>query len=149
MLFAGPDRLVRIDALDNVTLDLAAPFANVAGLAGTPQYLAVDGAGAIYAIGDDGVYHFDRDGAFVNRIGSRGNGPDQFRSAPRSVAVDGQGRLFVNDFTSIMVFDSNGRYLENMPFRGVAFDMVFTDRNELLVMDRNGNRVVKYALSGR
>lgn len=149
MLFAGPERLVRIDPRDNVTLDLAAPFANIAGLAANLEFLATDGAGAVYVIGRDSVYHFDGNGAFVNRIGSRGDGPDQFRSTPRAMAVDGRGRLFVNDFNGILVFDNNGRYLESIPFRGVAFDMVFNDRNELLVMDRNGNRVVKYALSGR
>jgi DNA-directed RNA polymerase subunit RPC12/RpoP len=143
------DRLVRFDARGATSLDLRDPFANVAGFRTTHESMAVDGAGNIYILGEDAVFKFDGAGKFINRIGSKGKDADQFQSTPTAIAVDGQGRLFVADFKGILVFDSNGRHLTTIAFGGVAFSMVFNDQNELFVMDRNGNQVLKYTLNGR
>jgi hypothetical protein len=45
------------------------------------------------------------------------------------------------------VFEGNGRYLATIESPGVAFDMIITDENDLLVMDRNENEVRKYRLN--
>ena len=44
----------------------------------------------------------------------------------------------------IQIFDANGRYLELIQLKGMAFGIVFNDRNELFVVARD--RVVKYSL---
>tara|TARA_R110002096_G_scaffold288852_4_gene482814 strand:- start:13411 stop:15285 length:1875 start_codon:yes stop_codon:yes gene_type:complete len=46
--------------------------------------------------GTDAVIRFDAEGNEVDRVGSSGLGPDQFRK-PRALAQDGEGRLIVND----------------------------------------------------
>ena len=53
----------------------------------------------------------------------------------------------MNDFWGIKVFEGNGRYLDMIDSPGVTFDMIVTDQNDLLVMDRNGNQVRKYQLN--
>ncbi|HEU4834063.1 MAG TPA: NHL repeat-containing protein [Pyrinomonadaceae bacterium] len=105
--------------------------------------VAVDGAGYIYALGrfNNGVFKFARDGKFMNRFGSDGDQPGQFR-APYSIAVDGYGRIYVGDMKGIQVFDANGRYLTLLDLKGMAFGMVFNDKNELFVVARD--HVIKY-----
>jgi sugar lactone lactonase YvrE len=64
--------------------------------------------------------------------------------SPYSIAVDGYGRVYVGDMKGIQIFDANGRYLELIQLKGMAFGIVFNDRNELFVVARD--RVVKYSL---
>ena len=110
--------------------------------------VAVDGAGYIYALGrfNDGVFKFGRDGKFMNRFGNSGDQPGQFRAA-YSIAVDGYGRVYVGDMKGIQVFDGNGRFLNLITLKGMAFGMVFNDKNELFVVARD--RVIKYAVQAQ
>lgn len=146
LLAVSPDQLIRFDLNGNVELSIEDPFADLDNSWLVGRDVAVDGAGNMYFIGQEAVYKFDSNGRFVDQFGSDGDAPDQFQTAPTAIAVDGKGRIFVNDFKGIMVFDANGRYLETIPFRGVTFDMWVTTENELVVMDRNGNRILRYAL---
>jgi len=143
LVIAGRERLLRLDAQGQVTLDAAID----PPIPSTYEELAVDGAGNIYLLGSDAVYVFGPDGRLTDRIGSQGERPDQFQTSPTSLAVDGQGRIFVNDFDGIKVFGAGGRFMGLIDLNGVAFGMAFNDQNELLVMDRNGNRVLKYVLN--
>jgi hypothetical protein len=140
------NRLVRLDNSDTITLDITDPFANIPNFDVLRYNVAIDGAGNIFLLGRYSVYKLDANGRFANQFGSRGDADDQFTS-PTSLAVDGKGRIFVDDIFGIKVFDSNGRYLAALDSPGVAFDMLFTDENELLIMDRNGNEVRKYRLN--
>ncbi|MBK8900350.1 MAG: hypothetical protein IPM53_04140 [Anaerolineaceae bacterium] len=143
----GKDRLVHLDSSGGIVLDLANPFANVPDFATTHNDAAIDGAGNIYVLGSEAVYKLNAQGQFIDQIGSKGEAEDQFYTSPTAIAVDGQGRIFVNDFWGIKVFEGNGRFLAMINSPGVTFDMLFTDKNELLVMDRNGNEVRKYHLN--
>lgn len=107
--------------------------------------VAVDGAGDIYALGrfNDAVFKFGRDGKFMNRFGGKGDQPGQIRAA-YSIAVDGYGRVYVGDIKGIQVFDANGRYLTLLDQKGMAFGMVFNEKNELFVVARD--KVIKYAV---
>ena len=147
VVIKGRERLLRLDAQGNVTLDLPDAFAEIPDFATTQEDVAVDGAGNIYVLGSETIYKLDANGRFVTRIGSKGDADDQFMTSPTSIAVDGQGRIYADDFFGIKVFDANGRYLDTIPFQGVAFDMLVTTQSQLLVMDRNGNRVVTYDLN--
>ncbi|HEX2269516.1 MAG TPA: hypothetical protein VHH35_08280, partial [Pyrinomonadaceae bacterium] len=89
------------------------------------------------------VFKFGRDGKFMNRFGGSGDQPGQFR-APYSIAVDGYGRVYVGDMKGIQIFDADGRYLNVIKLKGMAFGLVFNDKNELFVIARD--RVVKYAI---
>jgi sugar lactone lactonase YvrE len=111
----------------------------------TSERCAVDGWGYIYALGifNNAVFKFGRDGKFINRFSGAGDQPGQFR-APYSIAVDGRGRVYVGDMKGIQVFDADGRYLTILNLKGVAFGMVFNDKNELFVVARD--HVIKYAL---
>jgi len=108
--------------------------------------VAVDGLGNIFALGTfaEGVFKFSPEGKFVNRFGSSGDQPGQFRAA-QAIAVDGKGRVFVSDIKGVQVFDSDGRYVTVFKTDGPAFGMVFNDRNELVVVART--KVIKFALN--
>jgi len=94
----------------------------------------------------NGIFKFARDGKFINRFGSDGDQAGQFR-APYSIGVDGYGRVYVGDMKGIQVFDANGRYLSLINVKGMAFGMVFNDKNELFVIARD--HVVKYSVAAQ
>ncbi|MFQ5436004.1 MAG: 6-bladed beta-propeller, partial [Anaerolineae bacterium] len=94
---------------------------------------------------DSAIYKFNKEGVFVDRIGQEGDAPGDFTS-PLALAVDGQGRIWVDDFTDILVFDGNGRYLNTIPMDGTGFTLLFGTANNLYRMNRNDNRIEKYAL---
>ncbi len=114
---------------------------------------ALDGLGNIYVIGGfsergglhEAVFKYDLTGAFINRFGSLGSEPGQFR-APHAIAVDGRGRVYVSDINGIQVFDGDGRFLEQLNVGRTIFGMIFNDQNELFVVERNSHRVMKVVL---
>ena len=139
------DDIVAFDSSGKVVRTIPAAISGASGDSELSMRVAVDGAGNIYALGifNTGVFKFGRDGKFVNRFGSGGNQPGQFR-APYSIAVDGYGRVYVGDIKGIQIFDANGRFLTLLEQKGMAFGMVFNDKNELLVIARD--HVIKYSL---
>jgi hypothetical protein len=44
----------------------------------------------------------------------------------------------------VQVFDANGRYLALLTLKGMAFGMIFNDKNELFVVARD--HVIKYSV---
>ncbi len=108
--------------------------------------VALDGNGDIYLLGgfQKSVFRFSSDGKFLNRFGSGGDGPGQFRS-PSDVAVDGQGRVYVSDSSGIHVFTGDGRYLHTFaPGSEIVFGLAFDDRGNLYAACRT--RIVKFRL---
>jgi DNA-binding beta-propeller fold protein YncE len=142
---SGKDDIVAFDANGKVIRTISAAISGASGDSELSMRVAVDGAGYIYALGrfNNGVFKFGRDGKFMNRFGSGGDQPGQLR-APYSIAVDGYGRVYVGDIKGIQVFDANGRYLNILEQKGMAFGMVFNDKNELFVIAKD--RVIKYAV---
>ena len=139
------DDIVVFDANGKLVRTIPEAISGASGDSELATRVAVDGAGYIYALGrfNNGVFKFGRDGKFINRFGSDGDQPGQFR-APYSIAVDGYGRIYVGDMKGIQVFDANGRYLSVISLKGMAFGMVFNDKNELFVIARD--HVVKFAV---
>ena len=139
------DDIVAFDANGKVVRTIPAAISSASGDSELSMRVAVDGSGNIYALGrfNNAVFKFARDGKFINRFGGAGDQAGQFRAA-YSIAVDGYGRVYVGDTKGIQVFDTNGRYLALLDLKGVAFGMVFNDKNELFVIARD--RVIKYAV---
>ena len=139
------DDIVTFDPNGKALLTVPEAISGVSGDSELSMRVAVDGSGYIYALGrfNNAVFKFGRDGKYMNRFGSEGDQPGQFR-APYSIAVDGYGRVYVGDMKGIQVFDANGRFLTLLTQKGMAFGMVFNDKNELFVVARD--RVIKYAV---
>ena len=139
------DDIVAFDANGKVVRTIPEAISGTSGDSELSMRVAVDGSGNIYALGrfNNGVFKFGRDGKFINRFGGSGDQPGQFR-APYSIAVDGYGRVYVGDIKGIQVFDANGRFLTILEQKGMAFGMVFDDKNELYVIARD--RAVKYSV---
>jgi len=142
------DDIVVFDANGKLVRTIPEAISGASGDSELAMRVAVDGAGYIYALGrfNNGVFKFGRDGKFINRFGSDGDQAGQFR-APYSIAVDGYGRIYVGDIKGIQVFDANGRFLTLLGSKGVAFGMVFNDKNELFVVARD--HVTKYAVQAQ
>ena len=142
------DDIVTFDANGKLVRTIPAAISGASGDSELSMRVAVDGAGSIYALGrfNNAVFKFGRDGKFVNRFGGSGDQPGQFR-APYSIAIDGYGRVYVGDIKGIQVFDADGRYLTVLKSKGVAFGMVFNDKNELFVVARD--HVTKYAVQAQ
>lgn len=139
------DDIVVFDANGKLVRTIPEAISGASGDSELAMRVAVDGAGFIYALGrfNNGVFKFGRDGKFMNRFGSDGDQPGQFRAA-YSIAVDGYGRIYVGDMKGIQVFDANGRYLALISSKGMAFGMAFNDKNELFVVARD--HVIKFAV---
>lgn len=110
--------------------------------------VAVDGEGNLYVLGgtfDTGVFKYSPTGKFLNRFGSSGNEPGQFRS-PLAIATDGKGRVYVSQSNDIMVFAPDGRYLDTFgDFKGAVFDMAFDPDDHLWLVA--GNKVYELELN--
>jgi len=139
------DDIVTFDPNGKLIKSISAAISSASGDSELDTRVAADGAGNIYALGrfNNAVFKFARDGKFMTRFGGDGDQPGQFR-APYSIAVDGYGRVYVGDMKGIQVFDNNGRYLTLIGLQGVAFGMVFNDKNELFVVARD--HVMKFAV---
>jgi hypothetical protein len=139
------DDIVVFDANGKLARTIPEAISGASGDSELAMRVAVDGSGNIYALGrfNNGVFKFGRDGKYINRFGDDGDHPGQFR-APYSIAVDGYGRVYVGDMKGIQIFDANGRYLNVINPKGMAFGMVFNDKNELFVIARD--HVVKYSV---
>lgn len=144
--YRGSDDLVRFDAEGKVVSTIRKAISTAADRSELNTRVAIDGLGNIYALGGftNAVFKFRSDGKFLNRIGSPGSKPGQI-SAANAVAVDGKGRVFVGDIKGVQVFDSDGRYLNVFKPDGIAFGMVFNDKDELFIVARN--KVMKFALN--
>jgi len=142
------DDIVVFDPNGKVVRTIPAAISSASGDSELSMRVAVDGSGFIYALGrfNEAVFKFARDGKFMTRFGGKGDQPGQFR-APYSIAVDGFGRVYVGDMKGIQVFDADGRYLTALNVKGMAFGMVFNDRNELFVIARD--HVTKYAVQAQ
>ncbi len=116
----------------------------------SPSNIGIDGAGNIYLVGtfNYAIFKFSPAGKFMDRIGSEGDNPGQFRTAPEAVAIDGQGRIYASGASAIQVFDADGGFLDviELDAGGYAFSILFNDQNELLVLDRNGYKLIKYVV---
>jgi hypothetical protein len=140
------DQVVRFGANDEVELTISEAVSGQTGRNELNLRLAVDGLGNIYVMGriNRVVCKFSPDGRFINRFGSTGDEPGQFR-AITAIAVDGQGRVYVSDIKGVQVFDENGRYLETFSTIRPVYGMAFTPQNELLIS--NGKQVTKYRIN--
>lgn len=140
------DDIVRFNAEGQAVKTIRAAISSASGDSELNMRVAVDGLGNTYALGtfNNGIFKFAPDGKFLTRFGSHGQQPGQI-SAAHAIAVDGKGRVFVSDTKGVQVFAADGRYLSVFKPDGIAFGMVFNDKNELLIVARN--RVIKYALN--
>ena len=144
-LHGNRDDIVRFDQNGKVVGSVSEAISGASGDSELSMRVAVDGAGEVYALGrfNNGVFKFARDGKYLNRFGGGGDKPGQLRAA-YSIAVDGYGRVYVGDIKGIQVFDHDGRYLTILDQKGMAFGMVFNDKNELFVVARD--HVIKYSV---
>ena len=140
--------IVRFNANGQVVRTINKSISTQTGDPESVDSMAVDGLGNIYALSgghDVAVFKFSPEGRFINRFGSSGEQPGQFRAA-HAIAVDGQGRIYVSDIKGIQVFGPDGRYIDVFKVEGhVAFGLIFNDKNELFVAART--QVIKYVLN--
>lgn len=146
LVVVSDDAIVRFNGDGRVVMRTTEPLSEMIDESLSVANIAVDGEGNIYIVSTFlySVFKFSADGKFMDRFGSEGDGPGQFSGSLEAVAVDGQGRIYVSDFDGIKVFSPEGEYLETIRVEGIVFDMLFTTANELIAVDRNAYKAVKY-----
>ena len=97
----------------------------------------------IFVGGMDKILVFNKSGKFVRSIGSKGQGPGEYRSI-RNLAIDEtNGRLFVNAWHKIIIYDFQGNFLKESYFinqlSGLIVDINYIN-NELLIIDYSMGR---------
>ena len=143
------DDIVRYDAQGNIALTINKAITDQTGDLELNPHLAVDGLGNIYVLGSfhRAVFKYGTDGKYINRFGSDGDGPGQFRLGASGIAVDSQGRIYVAESRRIQVFAPDGRFIDQFEVDGVASGLAISDNDELFIAART--RVIKMGLNER
>jgi DNA-binding beta-propeller fold protein YncE len=125
---------------------IPAAISTVTGDSELDAKVAVDGQGNIYLLGtfSNAVFKFDSKGKYVNRFGSNGDQPGQFRAA-YAIATDGKGRIYVSDTKGVQVFSNDGRYINVISVEYFAYGLAFDDQGKLYVTT-NQKKVDKYSI---
>jgi len=149
LIGSAGDEIVRYDAQGNIVLTINHPISDLTGNLELNPHLAVDGLGNIYALGSfhRAVFKFGTDGKYINRFGSDGDGPGQFRLGAAAISVDSQGRVYVAESRRIQVFAPDGRYIDQFEVDGVASGMAISDNDEIFIAART--KVIKLGLNRR
>ncbi len=137
------DDLVIFDAEDNIIRTIPSFISGQTDSLALDTYLAVDGAGTIFALSDSVIFKFSPEGKYINRLNGSGNEPGQY-GVPSAFAVDGQGRLYFCDGNTIHVYSPEWRYLDSFP-TGVNVDMLAIDEQGVL-WGVSRDKVTKFVL---
>lgn len=68
------------------------------------------------------VYHFDKNGAFINKFGRKGAGPGEFKR-PSDLYCDDKGNIYVLDGTVISVFNSQGEHKKQIKLPKFTYEI--------------------------
>jgi hypothetical protein len=140
------DDIFKLSATGKVIGTFPKAVSTVTGSSETVTKVALDGLGNIYILGgnNNGVFIFNPLGKYMNRFGSEGDQPGQFRAAG-AIAVDGKGRIFVSDFQGVQVFSNDGRYINVIKVDTFAYGLAFDDQGNLY-LTTNQKKVEKYSV---
>ena len=135
---AGQDDIVFYDADGNQTRAITGAVSSQTGSPELAMRIAVDGLGNVYILArfESAIFKYGPDGRFIDRWGSSGDQPGQFR-APYSIAADGQGRVYVGDSDGIEVYATDGRYIDTVSgLESLAFGLSVDANGDILAAAR-------------
>lgn len=139
------DDIVSFDREGNVTTVIPQALSVAAGgAAELDTIIAVDGDGAIYAVGDlngNVVFKFSADGKFLDRFNL------DAASNIQALTFDNQNHLYVAGSQGILVYDTDGRYIDTFDTDTFASGLAVNVKDELFAIART--QVIKYLLSKR
>jgi DNA-binding beta-propeller fold protein YncE len=143
----GGETVIHLDTSGKIISTIPNAVSTVSGDSELDSKIAVDGENNVYLLGtfNNAVFKFGPSGKYLNKFGSDGDQPGQFR-APDTIAVDGQGNVYVSDFKGIQVFDKDGRYVDVISLDGACFGMAFDDQGKLYITT-NVNKIIRFAIS--
>jgi hypothetical protein len=142
VLVASRAELVRFDANGARTLQLTDWGATLSGtFPVSAENIALDAKSNLYIVdmANNAVYYISADGQTVTQLKLGAE-----IQSPRAIVIDSRGRLYVHDFSGIQVFSDDGALLGSLEVEGIGFNMAMSAQDELLFMDRNANKMVKY-----
>lgn len=114
-----------------------------------PQRVIMGNQFDIYLLTGGAILHFNPEGNLIDKVSSEGREEESQYTSPQALAVDTTGRLYVAGSQNVKVYAADGRYLATIPYpapSSLPFNITITLTDELFVMDRNGNQVLKYDL---
>ena len=139
------DTLLRFDSSGKLVQTIEGPIQAQTGEFDPEIYLALDGLGNIYTLGEfsNTICEYSPQGKLISRFGSKGRLPGQIDDV-ENIAIDSHGRLYVGAFDKVQVFDATGLYLDSFDISGGAHTMLFDRQDNLYLQDTT--RVIRYAL---
>ena len=69
----------------------------------------------IFKNGNFILYAFDRSGKFLNQIGRRGNGPEEYRMASHIFLNYDKTSILVDNIINILEYEFNGKFIRSIP----------------------------------
>jgi sugar lactone lactonase YvrE/DNA-directed RNA polymerase subunit RPC12/RpoP len=127
-ILTDEDQVKHFDTSGNLTLTIQDAFSSVTGSAESTQYIAVDGIGNIYIIGDSSctALKYSPTGQYLDQFSGEAahSGPAIPGTVfnPSGIGVDGYGRIFISDWNSdVQVFDSNDTPLQSIDVLTLGF----------------------------
>lgn len=143
----GGETVVQMDTTGKVLSTIPEAVSSITDDSELNSRIAVDGEGNVFLLGtfNDAVFKFGPNGKYLNKFGTDGDKPGQFR-APYAIAVDGQGNVYVSDIKGIQVFDNEGQYIDVIDVQGACFGMVFDDEGRLYITT-NLNKILRFTIS--
>jgi hypothetical protein len=144
--YRNSDDLVVFDPQGNTKTVVRQAISTVTESSELDTKVAADGVGNIYAMGsfNNGVFKFSPDGSYLDKFGSDGDDPGQFR-AMLAIAVDGQGRIYVADIKGVQIFSNDGQYIGVVDVEGAPYGITIDDGGNLWVAA--GTQVIQYQLN--
>jgi DNA-directed RNA polymerase subunit RPC12/RpoP len=143
---ANGEDVVWLTAEGEIVRSLEAAISTVSDDSELDTKIAVDGLGNIYLLGtfNYGVFIFDSNGKFINRVGGKGDELGQFR-APYALEVDGRGRIYVSDYDGIEIFSNDGRFLDVIKVGSFAYGFALDDQGRLYITT-NQQKINRYRI---
>jgi len=101
------------------------------------------------------IYHFDKNGIFINKFGKKGEGPGEFKR-PSDLCCDAKHNLYVLDGTIISVFNSAGEHKKQIKLPKYAHEFIvvpdggfivsgtdYSEKSSEYVVERYNERIDK------
>jgi len=106
--------------------------------------IALDNENNIYVLdaGNHRIQKFDSEGAYLQTIGRKGQGPGEFER-PLQIRIDKNGNIYVRDSRKIKIFDKEGNYVRDIVLKNFPMNFYLNSEGNIMA------RVFKSTEAGR
>jgi hypothetical protein len=95
--------------------------------------IEVDAEGNIYVLdaGNYRVQRFDKNGAYLQTIGKKGQGPGEFER-PNNLFIDAQNNIYVSEGRKIQIFNNPGEFIKSIPINYYIYNFFIDSATNII-----------------